>query len=430
MAKYIPPLPERNLTEGAQEHHKDSDSPIKYITFFGDASIPEESQLYKDVFDTSKLLAENGYGIVNGGGPGVMKASTDGAESVNGDTIAVYWEPKLAAIFEGKNVANVADKSEAFSNYLMRTLGLIEHGQVFVVCRGGTGTLSEFAMVWALAKLYFGRHKPVILFGDFWPDVVKSVKGAMIIDDNELGVLHYASDKYEVLRLIKSFEKEVETRIRKNYSGDELPFVLSPKFSEAYVMQAQARSSAHHENRLSELTLRQLEDFRSQVKSPARVLVAGIGAGHDLNYLSQYYSVVGVEPEPEYLGLLNLQNPNADVVQMSMEDYEIQENIFKGVWVREYLHHYEDEKLHKIFAKLAKGLVPGGLMQLIVRAGSGEGYEEETTHEGPVTKYYNYFNELKLRKLAEKNGLEVAKIEEVERSHKWLAVQLKKRQND
>jgi hypothetical protein len=74
-----------------------------------------------------------------------MKAATDGAESVGGETIAVYWEPKLASFFEGKNLANITDESEASSNYVMRTLGLISKGDAYVVCKGGTGTVGSVA---------------------------------------------------------------------------------------------------------------------------------------------------------------------------------------------------------------------------------------------------------------------------------------------
>ena len=69
---------------------------LNNITFFGDSAIEEKSEIYKKVWSTARILAERGYTIVNGGGPGVMKAATDGAESVNGKTIAVYWQPKLA----------------------------------------------------------------------------------------------------------------------------------------------------------------------------------------------------------------------------------------------------------------------------------------------------------------------------------------------
>lgn len=425
MAKDVPNLP----APSAENPQKNvvSDKLIKFVTFFGDASIHEESELYKKVYNAAQLLAQNGYGVVNGGGPGVMKAATDGAESVDGETVAVYWEPKLASIFEGKNLTNVTDESQTFSNYMMRTLGLIEKGQVYVVCRGGTGTMSEFSMVWALAKLYYGKHKPVILFGEFWKDIIDKLQEHMLIDDNELGVLHYATTKEEVLELVKSFELEVASRVHRTYTGDETPFVLSPRFDEAYALKAREAKNKYSYRNHNHITLSQLESFREQVKTPARVLVVGVGAGHDLGYLSQYYSVTGVEADKEMLHIAQYENPNTDIINMDVRDYEVQTNTFKGIWSRGVLHHLEDENRHLVFAKLAAGLVPGGLMHLIVREGHGQAYEEEIHAGERITRYYNYITELELRDLASKNGLEIVKLDHVERSHKWLSVEFKKK---
>jgi len=181
-------------------HSKGNDL-IQRITFFGDSAILEDDPIYKSVWETARDLAENGYSIVNGGGPGIMKASTDGAESVNGNTVAIYWEPRLASVFEGKNLANVTDESATFSNYMMRTLGLIEQGDAYIVCKGGTGTISELGMVWALSKLYYGCHKPVILFGDFWDDLIIAFQKAMNLDDIELEVLYQATNSEEILNI-------------------------------------------------------------------------------------------------------------------------------------------------------------------------------------------------------------------------------------
>ena len=57
---------------------------IKNIAFFGDAAVPKTDPVYKDAFEIAKLLAKEGYTIVNGGGPGVMDASTQGAEEAGG----------------------------------------------------------------------------------------------------------------------------------------------------------------------------------------------------------------------------------------------------------------------------------------------------------------------------------------------------------
>jgi predicted Rossmann-fold nucleotide-binding protein len=208
-----------------------------------------------------------------------MKAATDGAESVNGHTIAIYWEPKLASIFEGKNLANVTDESEAYANYMMRTLGLIEKAQVYVVCKGGTGTVSEFGMVWALAKLYFGKHKPVILFGDFWLKLIDAFTEQLNIDEQELSVLYYAKTPEDILKLVDSFEAEMQSRNKRLYEGDESAFVVSSGVS-ITKLSYDTHAKEYHRERVGDLIAQDLlDEFISLVHPPARVLDIGCGAG-------------------------------------------------------------------------------------------------------------------------------------------------------
>ncbi len=424
MPKVVSKLPEK-----PEDYHPQSrprDSIIHDITFFGDSSIPEGSKVYNEVFEAAKLLAQNGFAIVNGGGPGVMKAATDGAESVDGETTAIYWEPKLASIFEGKNVTNLTDASETYSNYVMRTFGLIEKGQVFVVCKGGTGTISEFGMVWALAKLYYGKHKPVILFGDFWKDIVEGLQKGMLLDDNELGVLHYAETPEDVLKLVELFEIEVQARAQKTYEGDETPFVLAPKLEDRLQKHLVSEKGLNLERVVNTTTQRQLEEFRDLVQSPARVLDIGAGAGYDLSFLSQFYSVTGIEIDKEVAKIASFENPNADILEMDIMDYEIQENVFKGIWARDILHHLTDEQLAELMPRLQRGLVPGGVLFMIVREGEGSAQEPDMVGGEEVMKMYNYFSESELNDMADKYGFDIVNLEHVERSHRWLAAALRK----
>src|SRR3989344_446289 len=141
---------------------------IKNIAFFGDADISETDETYKAAFDVAESLALEGYVVVDGGGPGVMEAATSGAEKGGGKTISVTFDPVNAPGFEGKYVGNVTDEAIVTTNYLERMFKLMEHGDMFIIFKGGSGTISEFGAAWVLAKLYYGHHKPFILFGDFW----------------------------------------------------------------------------------------------------------------------------------------------------------------------------------------------------------------------------------------------------------------------
>ena len=58
--------------------------------------------------------------------------------------------------------------------------------------------MSEFGTAWVLAKLYYGHHKPFILFGDFWHEIIEAVKKGMLIDEHEL-VSYYTLEKIETL---------------------------------------------------------------------------------------------------------------------------------------------------------------------------------------------------------------------------------------
>jgi len=179
---------------------------FKNITIFGYADAKEDDQVWKDAFATSKLLAENGYTIVNGGGPGVMKASTLGAKEGGGKVIGVSFYPKNAPNFEGRDLTNPIDEEIKTEHYLGRTLKLLGMGDVYVTFKGGTGTISEFGMAWGLARLYFGHHKPLILYGEFWNEIIKEFERNMRIRPEDLKVYKVANTPDEAFKAIQIFE--------------------------------------------------------------------------------------------------------------------------------------------------------------------------------------------------------------------------------
>ena len=181
---------------------------IKNVAFFGDANITSADETYKAAFDVAELLAKEGYVIVDGGGPGVMEAATSGAERANGKTITVTFDPVNAPGYEGKYIGNVPDEEVVTTNYIERMFKLMEYGDVFVIFKGGSGTISEFGTAWILAKIYYGHHKPFILFGNFWAEIIDVLKKNMNIDANELSVFEIVRSVSEVLPAIKRFEKK------------------------------------------------------------------------------------------------------------------------------------------------------------------------------------------------------------------------------
>ena len=186
---------------------------FKNITVFGFADATEKDQVWKDAFATAKLLAENGYTIVNGGGPGVMKAATLGAHAGGGKVIGVSFYPKNAPLFEGRDKTNLVDKEIVTEHYLERTMKLLEEGDAYITFKGGTGTLSEFGMAWGLARLYFGHHKPFILFGDFWRDMLESFEKNMYIRGEEMKVYRIADTPEKVLEELRKLDGEIDDQV-------------------------------------------------------------------------------------------------------------------------------------------------------------------------------------------------------------------------
>ncbi|MBL7036608.1 LOG family protein [Candidatus Microgenomates bacterium] len=188
---------------------------VKNIAFFGDANIPASDPVYKSAFNTAKLLAENGYTIVDGGGPGVMVAATNGAKEAGGATLTVTFNPVNATGFEEKYVENVADKEIITTNYIERMFKLMEHGDIFVMFKGGSGTISEFGTAWVLAKIYYGHHKPFILMGRFWAEIIDVFRKNMNIDKAELSVFEIVEKPEDVLKAIHKFEERLAKRTKK-----------------------------------------------------------------------------------------------------------------------------------------------------------------------------------------------------------------------
>jgi len=178
----------------------------KRVTFFGFSEAKPEEEDYQNAYQSARLLAEKGFVIVNGAGPGIMRASSEGAKSVGGKTIGVSFNPKGMTNFEGRDPANPLDEVIVAPNYWERTLKLWQLGEAYVFFNGGTGTISEFGMAWGLARLFFGQHKPLILFGSWWHDITESFGKNMRLRPEELQVYrivdHPEEVKEEIIELI------------------------------------------------------------------------------------------------------------------------------------------------------------------------------------------------------------------------------------
>lgn len=180
---------------------------IKRVAIFGDADAKKTDQHFIDAYNTAKLLAENGYIIVNGGGPGVMLAATLGAKAGGGRVETVVLNPKKKMTnYEGSNKENdgLADKIIKTKDYPSRLNKLIEIGDAFVIFDGGVGTLSEVGLTWQMAKFEYGKHEPLIFFGEKLEGLINTLISELKYDPIEKKVYEIALTPEEVLEIIKN----------------------------------------------------------------------------------------------------------------------------------------------------------------------------------------------------------------------------------
>lgn len=185
---------------------------INAIAIFGGADVDNTHPVYQEAFETSAYIASLGKTVVNGGGPGVMDAATKGAQSQGGKTLAVTFYPKDMPEFEGRFHENNVDQEIKTDNYIQRMFGLMEHSDIVVCFQGGTGTLSEWATAWLLAHLYYGNHKPLILYGEFWKELMDVVFKHFFIGQKEQTIYKIVTNQAEFAQALHEFEVELGAR--------------------------------------------------------------------------------------------------------------------------------------------------------------------------------------------------------------------------
>lgn len=183
-----------------------------HVAFFGDASTKKSDSIFVDAYDTAQLLAKNKCTILNGGGPGIMLASTLGAKSVNGRAEVVVINPKnQPGHYEGQFEENVtkANRSFILKSYQGRLNKLIKLANAYVVFYGGTGTLAEMSFVWSEAKFAYPHQKPIIFFGKKWKKIINTLTGELNLEKMEQRVCYFADSPDKVLEILRGFTKKI-----------------------------------------------------------------------------------------------------------------------------------------------------------------------------------------------------------------------------
>jgi len=181
-------------------------SKIVKVAFLGGAGWKKEDLPYQGAHDTAKILAENGFEVYNGGGPGVMRASTEGAHAGGGKAMAITYHPSATKRhYEGVDKENRFDNEIITLDYFDRTKVMLQTTDAHIVFNGSIGTLSELGMTWISSWIHFPDSKPIILFGDFWNEHIGLIKKNMLLDHGEEEMMKICHSAQEVLEYLQSF---------------------------------------------------------------------------------------------------------------------------------------------------------------------------------------------------------------------------------
>ena len=174
------------------------------VSVFGSARTPQDSAYYAAGVQLGAALADAGYAVITGGGPGAMAAANKGASEAGGMSVGLGIELP----FE-QDLNEWVDVGVLFRYFFVRKTMFVKYSQGFVVLPGGFGTLDELFEALTLVQTCKVTRFPVILFGSaYWSGLVSWIRESMLsqgtISAADLGLLHVTDDIDEVVSLIQA----------------------------------------------------------------------------------------------------------------------------------------------------------------------------------------------------------------------------------
>ncbi|NVN18310.1 TIGR00730 family Rossman fold protein [Muricauda sp. HICW] len=179
------------------------------VSIFGSARVREGHQYYDLAVRISQKIAEAGYGVITGGGPGIMEAGNKGASLAGGTSVGL----NIDLPFEQHDNPYIDDdKSLDFDYFFVRKVMFVKYSQGFVVMPGGFGTLDEFFEALTLIQTHKIHTFPIILVGtEFWKGLMDWIKNTLVeagnISPKDLDLIKLVDTEDEVVEIIDAFYK-------------------------------------------------------------------------------------------------------------------------------------------------------------------------------------------------------------------------------
>lgn len=216
----------------------------KKVTIFGSARTERQDEMYRKCVSFGKLLAENGYMVITGGGGGIMQAGNEGAGSENSFAVNI----RLPFEQKPNPVMYRNPRLITYKYFFNRKVAFVKEADAIVVFPGGFGTLDEAMEVFTLVQTGKTSPKPLILLDDsggYWEQFFDFVKQSLLvkgfISGEDFSLFTITKDVREAFGVIETFyriyhslrfiENRLVIRLNRQLSGSEIA-TLSEEFPE------------------------------------------------------------------------------------------------------------------------------------------------------------------------------------------------------
>lgn len=179
------------------------------ISVFGSARTKPEDKYYQMAENISEMLGKRGYGVITGGGPGIMEAGNKGAQKGGGKSVGL----NIDLPFEQSGNPYIDPESNLkFDYFFVRKVVFVKYSQGFVVVPGGFGTLDEMFEALTLIQTKKINKRPVVLVGsEYWQGLIDWLKQTMLqdgkISEPDLDLFKIVDTEEDAIAYIDDFFK-------------------------------------------------------------------------------------------------------------------------------------------------------------------------------------------------------------------------------
>lgn len=177
------------------------------VSIFGSARTKPDDKYYKIAEEIAAKVVRHGYGVITGGGPGIMEAGNKGANAQGGKSVGLNIDLPFE---QNNNIYIDRDKSIDFDYFFVRKVMFVKYSQGFIVLPGGFGTMDELFEALTLIQTKKIGQFPIVLVGrEFWSGLVDWLKKTMLeignISDTDLDLFHVVDTATEAVDVIDEF---------------------------------------------------------------------------------------------------------------------------------------------------------------------------------------------------------------------------------